>query len=197
MSAAVSLSETKTGIMLDGEEHYEVINGERVELPPMGAYQSTLASFLCGVLEPFTRLNHLGRVVVETLFQLTREGNLQRKPDVAFVSYQRWPLQRRVPNSNAWEVVPDLAIEINSPTNTADQNLLKTQDYFRSGVQRVWIVYPFVEQVHVYNSFTQNVILTRQDKLEETTLLPGFSLLLSEFFQNGVDEVNSPQRSQS
>jgi Uma2 family endonuclease len=134
MSAAVSVSGTKTGTILDREEHYEVINGQRVELPPMGAYQSVLASFIDQVLGPFARMKGLGRVVVETLFQLDREGKLQRKPDIAFVSYKRWPKNHRVPDTKAWDVVPDLAIEVNSPSNTGDEILQKIHDYFRAGV---------------------------------------------------------------
>jgi Uma2 family endonuclease len=192
MSAATLLPASRTVPDLPVEDHYEIINGERVELPPMGAKSSILASFLCSVLAPFTRLNNLGRVVVETLFQLTDDGKLQRKPDVAFVSYERWPLQRRVLDTNAWDVVPNLAIEVNSPSNRADENLLKVQDYFRTGVQRVWIIYASVEQVYVYSSPTTVVILSRGDVLEDETLLPGFRLPVSEVFPDVSDNLASP-----
>src|SRR5438046_1157441 len=109
MNSVISLPEEPTELILNDEDDYEIINGERVELPTMGAYQEVLASFMLGILEPFGRTNNLGRVVVETLFQLDREGKLQRRPDLAFVSYKRWPKTRRIPDTRAWDVIPELA----------------------------------------------------------------------------------------
>jgi Uma2 family endonuclease len=189
MSAAVSVSGTKTGTILDGGEHYEVINGERVELPPMGAYQSVLASFLDQVLGPFARMKGQGRVVVETLFQLDREGKLQRKPDIAFVSYKRWPKNHRVPDTKAWDVVPDLAIEVNSPSNTGDEILQKIQDYFRAGVLCVWVVYPVTEQIFVFSSPAKNVILTKADYLDGESILPGFRFPVAQLFECVFEEL--------
>ena len=51
------------------------------------------------------------------LFDLTPVQR-QRRPDVAFVSYNRWPRQRRVPRTEAWEVVPNLVVEVVSPTDS-------------------------------------------------------------------------------
>ena len=78
----------------------------------------------------FEAMDRLGLVVFETLFVLDR--NLNRRPDVAFVSLERWPLERDVPTSNAWEVVPDLAIEVVSPTNRTDDDMEKIEEYFRA-----------------------------------------------------------------
>ena len=36
--------------------------------------------------------------------------------DVAFVSYERWSRQRPVPCTEAWEVVPNLVVEVISPS---------------------------------------------------------------------------------
>ncbi len=44
--------------------------------------------------------------------------NKQRRPDVSFVSYQRWPKTEPVPETKAWEVVPNLAVEVVSRTET-------------------------------------------------------------------------------
>ncbi len=183
---ALLTPETLAHADLDGAEHYEVVDGIRRELPPMGAFESTLASFLAFQVNPFAQANNLGRVVVETLFQLDREGKLQRKPDVAFISYKRWPKNQRVPRTNAWEVIPNLAVEVNSPTNTADEVLVIIQDYFRTGVERVWIVYPVVQQVYVYSSPTDVRIIPNNGELSGETLLPGFRLPLAVLFEEDV-----------
>jgi Uma2 family endonuclease len=172
----------------DDDVLYEVVNGQRVELPPMGAYEVDLASILLQFLGPFARAQNLGRVVVEMLFLIDATARLQRRPDVAFVSYQRWPRGRRVPHANAWDVVPDLAVEVVSPTNTAYEVVEKVQDYFRTGVQRVWVVYPNVEQVYLYDSPTQVRVLMRTDELDGEALLPGFRLPVATLFEAETTE---------
>ncbi len=136
----------------DSDGLYEVVDGKRVELPPMGAREIYLTTDLAGFLWSFVRSQRLGRVVTEMLFLLDADLHLQRRPDVAFVSYARWPRERPVPAAAAWEVVPNLAVEVVSPTNTAFEVLDKVREYFQTGVQRVWVVYPHVEQVYVYSS---------------------------------------------
>ena len=62
----------------------------------MDYYESILGSILVQILGPFVRTNQLGLVVGETLFLIDRQTDLQRRPDVAFVSYLRWPKQKRL-----------------------------------------------------------------------------------------------------
>src|SRR5438477_12539157 len=80
MCTAAVLPEAKANENIDDYDHYEIVDGQRVELPPTGAYQSVLASYLGQILGSFALTKDLGRVVVETLFQLDREGKLQRTP---------------------------------------------------------------------------------------------------------------------
>jgi hypothetical protein len=41
--------------------------------------------------------------VQEMLFDLTSAVGQKHRPDVAFVSFERWPRQRRIPRTEAWE----------------------------------------------------------------------------------------------
>jgi Uma2 family endonuclease len=94
------------------DSFYEIVDGQVVELPPMGVYECGIASFLVLTLGAFAKDRKLGRVVVETMFWLNRSGKLKRRPDLAFVSAERWPLTRGLHRAEAWDVIPDLAIEI-------------------------------------------------------------------------------------
>jgi Uma2 family endonuclease len=78
---------------VDNDALYEVVNGEIVELPPMGIYETWIASILHAHLHMFVA-NELGRAVMEPLFDFTKIIGNKRRPDVAFVSYQRWPRDR-------------------------------------------------------------------------------------------------------
>ena len=151
----------------------------------MSAFETVLATVLAHHLCSFAIAKAVGRVATETLFFLRALGaNEERRPDVAFVSYGRWPRNRRVPCVKAWDVVPDLAVEVVSPTNTANQVQTKIHEYFRAGVERVWVIYPESEEVYIYSSPTQLRVLTRNDALDGDTVLPGFRLPVAALFED-------------
>ena len=106
------------------------------------------------------------------MFLLDAARKLERRPDLAFVSYERWARNRPVPRTPAWDVIPDLVIEVISPSNSASGVLVKVGEYFRHGVREVWVVYPLEEQVYVYRSPTSVRVLTRSDLLESTGYPP-------------------------
>jgi Uma2 family endonuclease len=124
-------------------------------------------------------------VAPEMLFRLG--PNLpQRRPDLAFVSYQRWPQNRPVPppGINAWDVVPDLTAEVVSPSDDAADLLNRVYEYFTAGVRQVWVVYPTRQVVHVYESLTQIRVVTITDELVGDPVLPGFRLPLATLFED-------------
>ena len=84
----------------------------------MGSFQCLVAAWLVRLMNTSAEVSRLGRVVPEALFLLDPGRNLKRRPDVAFVSYERWPRRSPMPTGDAWEVVPDLAVEVVSPSNT-------------------------------------------------------------------------------
>jgi Uma2 family endonuclease len=186
MSPATLPLEALAGPSLRDDSLYEVVDGQIVELPSMGAYQNSIASELVYFLLAFIKPKKLGRAVGETLFVLDRAADLKRRPDVAYVSYERWPRTSKVPQTEAWDVVPEVAIEVVSPSNSAEEILEKIREYFQAGCQRVWVVYPKEKQVYVYRSATQNIILSLKDELEGEAVIPGFRLPLADLFEDEV-----------
>jgi Uma2 family endonuclease len=131
----------------------------------------------------FVDAERLGTVVMETLLVLDPVRNLRRRPDAAFVSAQKWPLDRLIPEEGDWEMIPDLAVEVNSPNDLFDNVLDKIGEYFAFGVRQVWLVVPKRQIVLVFDSLTQVRILSTADELDGGTLLPGFRLPLASLFQ--------------
>ena len=152
---------------------YEVVDNLIRELPPMGAREVDLASTLIRILSNFAWSHQLGRVESEMLFLLDAAKNLQRRPDLALVSFERWPRDRRIPAEPAWEVVPNLAIEVISPKNLAYDVVQKIEDYFTTGVVRVWVIYPNVSKIYDYESPSSVRILTSVQSLEGGTVIAG------------------------
>lgn len=91
-------------------KRYEVIDGVRVEREPMGAFETVLASWLCHVMNSFAAGKKLGLAVSKVLFVLNAARDLQRRPDVAFMSDARWPMPV-VAREPVWNIVPDMASE--------------------------------------------------------------------------------------
>ena len=82
-------------------------------------------------------------------------------------------------------VVPDLAIEIVSPSNSAEEIMIRLDEYFRAGTRLVWVVYPGTSKVYAYDSPTAVRILQAGDDLDGGAVLPGFRLPLAALFEDG------------
>jgi Uma2 family endonuclease len=172
---------------LDDDLLYEEVDGERIERRPMSYYAGKITTRLAGrvIIHLDQQSPSPGEVFVEVIFRLhLPEGaSLNRRPDFAFVSVDRWPIDRPMsPRGNAWDVVPDLAVEVTSPTDYAAEQLGKVREYFQAGVRLVWIVYPDQRCVHVYEAWNRVRILIEADILDGGDVLPGFQYPLDRLF---------------
>lgn len=159
---------------------YEIINGERV-VKPMSTYENVLAGELFRHLAPYVATSGLGRATVEVMFDLPNLDH-DLRPDVAFISFDRWPQTRGIPRSNAWPVVPDLAVEVVSPNDDMRNVIERVGTYFDVGVRLVWLVVPGRDLVYVHTSLTQVRMLARGEDLTGDPVVPGFRLPLANLF---------------
>jgi Uma2 family endonuclease len=157
----------------------ELVDGVLVE-KGMGFLESYLAGALIEILRGFVKPRRLGLVTAPDGMVRLAPG-LVRIPDVAFVSWARLP-GRRVPREPIPDLVPDLAVEVLSESNTADEMARKRREYFAAGVRLVWQVAPLTRTVEVYTASEQVTVLHEEDTLEGGAVLPGFALPLREFF---------------
>jgi Uma2 family endonuclease len=162
---------------------YEIVDGKIVE-KEMGARDVEIAVTVVQYLGMFARTHRLGRALMEFIFRIDQARDLQRRPDVAFVSHAKWPVHRRVPDVAVWDMVPDLAIEVVSPSNSADQLQEKIHDYFKAGVVGVWVIYPRQQEVYMYASPTQIQVLQLGQELDGGDVVPGFRLPLAALFDD-------------
>jgi Uma2 family endonuclease len=193
MNAVTALEPAKPPVSptRDDEALYEIIDGQKVELPPMSIRASRVASRLHGWLNPFCRDHNLGEAVMEALFHLPLPQDRNWRPDLAFVSAQRLAQASAQPeDDNAWDVLPDLAVEVISPTELADDLMEKIEEFFQAGARLVWVIYPRRRLVHVYESLTQIRGLTQNDALDGGAVLPGFQLPLANLFPTSPPPAN-------
>jgi Uma2 family endonuclease len=175
--------EPEETVVVPRPDLYEVIGTEIVE-KTMGAFEASLLSVLIELLGSHVWVNRLGRLHPELLFDLRPTVDRSRRPDLAYVSAARWPLDRLAPRGEAWRLVPDLAIEVVSPSNSASEVAEKVREYRKVGVTAVWVIYPELSQVYIFSGAdpTSFRVLERHDVLEQPDLLPGFRLPLADLF---------------
>lgn len=177
-----STLETRMTSLQEEESLFEVVRGQRVEMPPMGIDSAMIATRLAAEIFIYLKQNKVGRVVSEGLFILDDEEKEKRRPDVAYVSAKRWPLDRPVPQEGDWHVVPDVAIEVISPHDIFNNVLTKVGEYFDYGVDIVWVVAAIDKSVYIYESADRVRKVGMNDVLELPKHLPGWVLAVKQLF---------------
>jgi Uma2 family endonuclease len=168
-------------IALEARENrlFELVDGVLVE-KAMGFYESFLAMRLAQFLSVFVERYTLG-IVAGADGMLRLAPGLVRIPDISFVSWARLP-QRRVPRQPIPDLVPDLAVEVLSDSNTPREMAQKLREYFAAGVRLVWYVDPVLQEIHVYTAPDQHEILTTDHTLHGGEVLSGFTLPVRQLF---------------
>ncbi len=159
------------------DAHYELVEGELVTVSPGMFRHNHVRDTVLFLLKLFLQERKLGTVVSEQSFHLF--ANTIRVPDLAFVR-----TGRNLPLDELPEGAPDLAVEVISPSNTPREIDQRVSDYFSAGCKRVWLVYPEHREVYIHG--LAGVSRRRGDELlEDSELLPGFSVKVSNLFEEG------------
>jgi len=167
----------------DDDKRYELIEGEIIEMAPPGGEHGTFAGEIYYYIRLFNRDRSLGIATVETGYHPPGNRSILLSPDVAFTRIERAPQ----PFPKTWvPIMPDLAVEIKSPSNTMTELRRKAAIYLERGTQLVWIVLPDAESVEVHrlgaDGEKQREVIGPDGQLSGEDVLPDFSLALSTLY---------------
>ena len=161
---------------------FDLINGEVLQMPPAGGEHGEVAGEIGRLIGNFVAERQLGRCyAAETGFILDAESQTVLAPDVAFVQKSKIP--PRSERRGFVPVVPDLVVEVVSPSNRVGDVNDKIAAYLDAGVQLVWLVEPVRRRVTAYTPDRTARLLIDGDTLDGGDVLPGFSLPLAEIFR--------------
>jgi Uma2 family endonuclease len=164
----------------DGLLH-ELIRGEVVTMSLPGGEHGEVAGEIFRLIANHVKSTKLGKTyAAETGFLIERDPDTVRGADAAFVRAERIPEitnpRKHVP------FAPDLAVEVLSPNDRADQVDEKVQEWLAAGSRAVWIVDPMARTVTIHRPGATPVALTENQVIDGGEVLPGFVCRVALFF---------------
>ncbi|MBO9308510.1 MAG: Uma2 family endonuclease [Chloroflexi bacterium] len=170
----------------NADRRFELHNGAIREMSPSSELPTVIAMRLAILLGSHVYAARLGVLTgADAGFALTPRDVLS--PDVAFIRAERLSGIRR---RGFFQIPPDLAIEVVSPSDSIPALQRKAARYLALGVREVWIIYPDDQTADIYRAGSAPDRLEVQqiasDGALESDLLPGFRLPLSQLFALGT-----------
>jgi Uma2 family endonuclease len=175
--------------LLTAEEFYELpddgtwqelVSGEVRTSPPPGGPHGEIAMRVGIRVGAFVEQHELGRVFGESGWVLTRGPDTVRAPDFAFVTAGRippGPMRDGYP-----DLVPDLAVEVLSPSDRPGEVREKLQQWLDAGVRLIWVLDPRRRTVTVYRPGQPPRSLGSGDTVAGEDVVPGFSCPVADLF---------------
>lgn len=159
---------------------YELRAGELIRMSPPGARHGQYQVGLVLALGAHVRSRRLGLVQTEVGFKLFRDPDTVRAPDIAFVRRDRIPPDG--PPIAYWDLAPDLAVEVISPSESAEDVREQIHEYLTAGTSLIWIVYPRRRSVEVWRADGSRLDLPASGTLSGEDVVAGFELPVVEIF---------------
>jgi len=160
------------------DKRYELDEGELIEMTrPAYQHNQALQNLLVELVLYF-RKNRIGQALVsENLYALSPTTRLA--PDVAVILGDH---RAELKKAKVIHIIPDIAAEVLSPSETPARIHRKMTQYFKAGVKEVWLIDPEERTTEIWTGpKLPEQALTGTDSIT-SALLPGFTLALSELF---------------
>ncbi len=158
---------------------FELIDGEIVEKMPTQLH-ALIANLLNAVFYMYFQRNPIGWAFSELRINLSNDDLNDTIPDISVVL----KAGREFSPNEALTFMPDLAIEIKSPTDSLIKMLKKANYYLENGSKVVWLVDTQRQKVEVY-TVDDTEILDSNSTLDGGDLLPDFKLPVSDLWKQG------------
>ena len=161
----------------DDGNHYELIKGELLTMPPPGNPHGTVGMNLSILLGLYVQTNNLGRAFSEMGYRLESDPDTVLAPDISFIARDTLGIHPEGYRSGP----PDLAVEVLSASDRKTRVERKTSLWLELGVKSVWNVNPRHRTVEVWRSNGERKLFRETDELVDDTV-PGFRVKVSEIF---------------
>ncbi|MFO0981486.1 MAG: Uma2 family endonuclease [Planctomycetota bacterium] len=164
---------------------YELLGGHVVMEPPAGYPHGETAAALVALLYGAISAAKAGKVYGSSQGFALPSGDTV-EPDIAFVSCERLATGPHPQFGKHLRIVPDLVVEILSPSTRHRDQIEKREIYGQNGVREYWIVDPIARQVTVVtfgHERATEVQLQVGDALT-SSLVPGLAATVGQLFDS-------------
>lgn len=170
---------------LSDANRYELIDGRIVMTPPAGWGHGEIEANVVSILREFVRKHDLGRVFgSSTGYNFAPRSTLE--PDASFIAHGRWAKGPHTRPGQFLRIVPNLVVEILSPSTSRRDRLEKKKLYEEHGVDEYWVIDPNRREVTVFRladgRYSTGEVFTAGQKLR-SGVLPGFVVPVRSFFE--------------
>lgn len=172
--------ETFAQLEEDGCAH-ELVEGDLVTMPPPGYEHAIIVMRIGRVIGNYVEQHKLGDVLSNGGFTIERDPDSVLAPDIAFVRSAGRPVGERR-DTGYPALLPDLVIEVVSPSDTAAYVQRKVQKYLGAGIAMVAVIWPMTRTVSVHRGDRTEKLLTETDQLEGGEIIPGLSVAVADLF---------------
>jgi Uma2 family endonuclease len=163
-------------------DRVELVRGIVKEMPMPEWIHGRICVRLSRFLDEFAEDYKLGQVASHDVFIKVRcQPDTVFGADIMYVSYNR-VAPGQMPRG-VLEIIPELVVEVRSPSNTWTEMFGKVSDYLAAGVTVVILVNPDKKALAVYRAEMDEVHFTKEQDLVIPDVLPGFVLPLSKVFE--------------
>lgn len=161
------------------DDDVEILDGELIPVSVPKSGHSLIADITAELMQPL-KASSAGRVFREAGYKLSENPPVLIKPDVSFLKMER---VRATKPDQYYLGAPELAVEIVSPSESAETLNRKVDRLLRGGSLAVWVIYPKSREVWVYlpdrTSFRRGI----DEVLTAPELLPGWELPVARIFE--------------
>jgi Uma2 family endonuclease len=184
LTQPVLITAEQFALLPDDDTITELVRGKIVRMNPPYPYHGYVCSKISRILGNFVDTADLGRVLTNDSGVITeRDPDTVRGADIAFYRFDKIP-RGPFPVDAYLTVVPDLIVEVRSPSDRWSNVLEKVTEYLKAGVVAVIVVDPKSLSVQVHRDSDQMPQTLRDnDELTLPDLLPGFSVPVKRLFE--------------
>lgn len=141
-----------------------------------------VAMKIAGRLDRYIEERNLGRVFInDTFILLRRDPDSVRGPDVGYISYERLPREQKP--TGMLTVIPELVVEVRSPSDSWTALFAKVVEYLQAGVGIVLVLDAETSTASIYRQEALQQILPPEAELTLPELFPEFRVRVGQLFE--------------
>lgn len=173
------------------DKPFEMINGDIVYIMPTATLHTRILKAVLFAIEMFARQHQLGEAFPEMTYIIPEKYDKNwvkgsRVPDVMFYTQNRLDEYFRL--NPDWQltpmlIVPDLIVEILSPSDRFSDVDAKVNFDLSNGVKTVWLIDPTLCKAWIYTPESNSpTVIGAEGILSIESLLPNFQLELAQLW---------------